>query len=74
VFYDSKGSLLEVRSLASLNIAKLINLFAISYEFADEDISLGYYQNRPVYVIDNKALELLVDYDNFDVLRYYQKG
>lgn len=74
VFYDSKGSLLEIRSLASLNIAKLINLFAISYEFDDEDISLGYYQNRPVYVIDNKALEILVDYDNFDVLRYYQKG
>lgn len=74
VFYDTKGNMLEVRSLSSLNLAKLISLYTTSYEFTDEDVSLGYYHKRPIYVIDNEALELLIDYDNFDILRYYQKG
>lgn len=74
VFYDINGNLFEVRALSSLNLAKLISLYSTSYEFADEDVSLGYYHKRPIYVIDNEELELLIDYDNFDILRYYQKG
>ncbi|MEA5026348.1 MAG: hypothetical protein VB012_01675 [Erysipelotrichaceae bacterium] len=74
IFYNNDPTVLAERHQDTLNVAKVIDLYANIYDLADATPSLGYYHKKPVYVLDSDQFELLIDYDSYEVLRYYQKG
>ncbi len=73
-YFDTTGKLLASRLVSSLNIEHIVTLYQSEYQFNTSDIKLGYYKERPIYLIKTVEGELLIDYDEYTVLRYYKRG
>jgi len=74
IFYNDDAIVLAIRAVSNLNITATTEMYEAFYDLKDAEIKLGYYDEHPVYVFSNKKLELLINIDNLEVLRYYQKG
>lgn len=74
IFYNDDATVLAVRAVNTLNITTATEMYEAFYDLSDAEIKLGYYDEHPIYVFSNEKLELLINIDNLEVLRYYQKG
>lgn len=74
VWFNEKGKAIASRKKATYDEAKVKAFVSKNYHGEDMHISLGYGYKNPVYVINFKQGELLLDYDTLEEIYYLKKG
>lgn len=72
IWFNEDGSLLAQREASDYDVHRLVSIQQ-ELDMEESSCSLGWYQNQPVFVLNNKEKEVLVHFDTLEVMLVYKK-